>query len=1275
MAMLPPPPLERPTEKEKKLEKIVSSNMKKGIEIEKQRKSMPKQPLVAPSKNAIWNSQISSNVASRIINDDLTSVIESARQNTSAVMKQAQTELNRIEAKNWESLKGGFLAGEQNNDFVAMRDYVKEQDISSNVNQEWVDTVSSVDNATALANSYGIPSSYISQISETKNQDHFFYFVNRYRLDKEKNEYINNKASTLAQIAGNVVVGGGFDTLAGLILPVGFIGKAKKIMSSIDSAMDAEKALSRVNSIKKTATVAGLSYSVTMPFVKNQIHENYTFVDGLIDAVAFGAIDTGLIVNRGLSSIGREIDTMRHNYVYREAIDNLPSQNQIAYNQPKLLEYKPKTETVSSKIDEINKYDEATISSRVDYLSKTKLSLEKRISNTRIGKQTKQKAIDDLAKIDDELSALKTASVSIKKTKNLAKKEKLIQSTLDRFGLNASKESIKNTARVFDDAIDEISSVEGLEDIGKKIAKDNGGKSFSVKADKEGNIDVGVKLKDGTFKSLTGKQKAGIIASLGVLSTGTAMADDGDGNIISDIPQYAAGAFLLYMAGSKALEAVYANKGVINAIKATSDKVKARTTHNELKNDKHYSRADKLYDSFNKTKEALGFHFATAIANSDSAGAKLARDLFWDVDNTFQSTSEILKATAHQNNMEKFYSSYNKAWDEYIKEIRINEKGLVAKLGGMSKHKSDFNEAVTFALENPTLKHNPIVQNLANSIRQLYDDIINRASASGMKGFRTTDELGEVVNKADNYVTRILQTDNVFRFIKNIDGDFKEGGYAYSKIEENLRKMYSSANPDKTSDEVKAWSKEYMDGIKTGYNSQIQGDVGAILGDTASRAKHRISLDTTKWEDFDIEVNGVQKTFRIDEVYERDIEKLFYGYSNSMEGHIALAKKNYKSFTKAYEIAGSQANKDARRSLVTGLNMLLGRKSFDTDSELYQATKGVTNLSSPLFMSLSAIMQLKEAGSTMIRSMKNYESFKLSLNELVNVLKARGSDDYLVDFSIQLSGTGNRMMTNKLHSRVFNDVEAITDDMSLSLAHKFNKASTKARDLAMVVYGIAPLTDWGQRMNGALNLNTLAKWANGEIKMTRTEMEAFGLTDDMIDKFKSHLSLNEKGNLSKSSVDKLKENENMYEEIQRVVFNMNQQQMLQPTLGATPMMFHDSALGSVLSNLMTFAMNAYSVYGGTAVKGMARGEPSAYFDTVLWIGTMYAAEAIKNGIKDKDIDEEEMLVKAMMNTPIMAPFSWAGALRDPLAANTVEELTAAHYISTQSMVDIISDGI
>ena len=899
------------------------------------------------------------------------------------------------------------------------------------------------------------------------------------------------------------------------------------------------------------------------------------------------------------------------------------------------------------------------IQKEISLTTKSIAQLETRLSSGGMGKELTASTTKAMDIAKEKLGMLQTGFNKVKKAGSYDSSMAEIAKISKANGLTeihkALAESvldvIPNSIKAIEKHIDE----NDIKDIAKTVVNTEAGERIAFKT-VSGEVRAGIKNKDGKFIAFAKQHKALTVMTAAVLGAANASAFSGDSTTgDTKYVDYAVYALLAFMGGSIALnklqKVMNKTRGFNNVASQVVKDVASTIINKEMSMTPAGEEIGKFYSAYNKSLVAMGYPFRALFYKGNEAGKKLAVDLFYDPENTMPSTAEILRHQKVNNGLLAIKTVYIPALKLYMAESRQAYSDATDYIRKAGKARNEFNLAIAYAIENKSLDVHPQIRKVAEAQRAGYQDMIQRAVAAGVAGMRALD---------DTYFPRITKYSQYYQLANHIDSGFSVGTNVYDETFNNYRRMYQAEHLSATAAELDAVAKQFTDGIADASNRNIIGGVGDILGSPTARAMERIPLDLTKWKPIDVIINGERTTLTIDSLFNRDAESVYESYMSSMEGHIALAQKGYKSFTEATNIAGAQADDDIARIATIGINRIIGVSNFDSTSTIAQSSKIVSNASMFIALSGSAIMQIKEVGGSVIRASKSYPHFKVLISELANVLRNRGSDDAITALAMELDGRGSGVMTTKFHTRAFDDgVENMFSNDS-SILNLVNSAGIKARDASMIIYGIAPLTDWAQRFNARFNFDKIARVAFGFEKLSKTEIEAYGITEEFLSLARSVLKVNKKGYVTAESVKAVEDNPKTYEELQRVIFNMGQTQMATPTIGTTPAFFHESAMGSAMGNIMSFTFNAYAIYGANSVKGLSRVDPAEIIDTVMWFAMMMVAQDLKDIKNGKDRTDEEKLRMALANMPLAAPVALPSLLGGSDIQNNTATLLSQH---------------
>lgn len=1248
---------------------------------------------------------------------------------TDIVQRQTVSEKAKLKAEEGinnsgfiDSASAMFESFKKTNDFVAIYDIVNKPDFKQDSN--WINSSQEPDFLFSVMDANRIPHDYADRLREAKSAEEFSYISEVIKKEMAVNDRVSNTIGTGLQVTS--AFGG---ALTGLDLPLLFLPEvglarfAKKLhdienMSSIRladeidrlSAFKASGFADDANRAKSILTAANISLTAAVSVAQTSIHDHMDAMDGAISFLALAGINHWLIgKNFGKLDVSSLDNRLRDLRAY-SVLEKLNNQLLIPY-KPDAIKYlkAPIRPTFEAKIyeqgllpspfkkgddvipdgvystgkgtiisPEVPKWSSDLIKGNVGKINESILSLEKevqsltkRIANKGIGKDLKLSAETKLLKATSDLKTLKTGLVAVRKAKTFEKKMQSIAKLTKLYNVdNTITLMAGEISPVIDDAVEAISrhvDDADLKEIGDAIISSSKGERLAIKEVGGKNV-VGKVSKDGKFIKFAKQHKYLTAMAITAMAGTSAQAFEGGSQSgESDYKDYIVYGLIGILAGSvafKKIQNIMSSKtGYKSVAGGAMQSILTTFMSSELKTTPTGQKMGKLYSAMNKSLIAIGYPFRDLFYNGDDAGKKLAKDLLYDPENVGLSVAETRKMNKVNQNLSSFYPVYSSAFKRYSKEKVNNFKNAGDRIRFHNQIHRDFNIDITKSILSKSYQGSKEAREVAEHLRKSFSDIGTRAVQAGVAGFRKLE---------DTYFPRLTRFKEVFDTVRVLDGGkFEKGGKVYDELRENYIRMYSSMHPSQSADDVYKNVDEIMNSFIDVSNHNIRGGAGDILGSPTARALERIPLDLSEWKDISITINGVSKKISLEEIFNLDAEGVYKSYMNSMEGHIALAEKGYKSYTDALNIAGQQSG-DLARTATIAINNIIGVQNYDSMTTLAQSASLISNMTMPIQMSLSAIMQIKEAGSTFIRASRSFSSFKVLVDEFVNVLRNRGSDDAVTALAMELDGRGKSIIGNKLHTRSFDDTtDALfaNDETVISI---MNKTGMSVRDVSMMIYGIAPITDWMQRVNARMNLDLIAKVSHGKAKFSKREIEVYGITDEMLDLVRSNTKLNSKGNLTAESAKAIDGNAKLFEPIQNTVFNMGQSQMLTPMIGTTPTMFKESALGAASGNLLSFAFNAYATYGINTVKGLSRVDTAghAMLDSMLWFSSMFIAQKLKDSIKGKERDDEEVVRYALMQMPLSAPL----ALPMILGGSDIASSTSDELIShTQDMANLLEN--
>lgn len=1260
-----------------------------------------------------WNSQVMTESVKTDANKSIfqPTSLEVIKRQQDAIFKKEVDIWNNVSAASFTDKLGAMYdIGKLNNDFYRLGRYTEKPEFE--LDRGWIDFVSLPQNSEELARQFDVPSNmFIEDIGKTSSYKEFEFLVNRKKEDFAILEDIQNTTQSNFLLGTGAVVGAvaGFD-LALLAIPyIGELNLARKVGKALSTVEDVVAMEALIKKREKVTMAAGVTVGgLAIPLAREVIDEDYKVEDFALDF--FLNVGGGLLLKEWkFSKYNNKMLSVRENLKAKELLDlelqanigkssewfpsgaadewlpygatsvwspygatsemNYIHQLSLPYNKKEGLLPAPKTSssvihmgTTKTSIEPIivgtkgvglnnSPIELGSISKmtkQLDIVKKELSAAQRIVDEGKAGKELIAKTNSDITKLSDDVKVLEASLVKLKKTKDIAKKFEVINDVAKRFPNAFAKDLIPELTPIVEQAFKHLEDLDvdgGLKTAVDKVVKKHGGERIVVKTDESG-VKVGVITKNNKFKEIVGNNK--LLGASAATMIGASAATADDGSVVQEIGGYALGAFLLWFGGSKLLKAAF-NDGVVNSARNSMNSIVKAVASRELATSPSGEYVGRLYAAYNSALVALGFTFKTLYYKSNIQGKELAKKLFFDFEGTGSKLpAETLKHLKVEEHAKAFYESYNNAFSSYLESKKLARTSKVDLLINRAHHKKEFNELITFAAENPKATVAKEVRDVANVLRKILDDIETRAISEQVAGFAKGKHIKD-------YIPRMTKNADVFQLISMSDGLWDESGTAYLALKNNFKRMYESAHPGK---DGTVPAEEFMNGILQGQTTGVLS-FGDLLGDTINFSKARIPLDLSMWKDFDIVIAGEKKTFSLSTLYERDAEVIMNHYSNAMEGHIAMAQHGIKNYTDAIAIGATQP--EVAHIFEKSINQLIGKSNYDTSTNLSQVVTGVSNLAPIKLMPLSAIMQIYEAGTIFIRSTKKFSTFMTGIRETINVLRKRGTNDPMVSFLMELNGFGSSIVTNKLHARLVDDAVNNAESYGTGLASEFAQKSKIAKDVAMIAYGVAPLTDIGHRVATKLNMYKVLDIAHGKTTISPILSKIYGLDTNTLALIKS-IPMSPNGKWTKNIEDYINANPKVKEAVQRTSFLMTNANMIIPTIGGTPNMFRESALGHAMGTLMSFAANSAATYGVRHVKGISQGDIGTMLDVGIWFGAMVLAQALKDEIKGKERDEQEIIMAALLQMPMTAPVGVVTSMFDPAISSVPEQalLTANH---------------
>ncbi len=1136
------------------------------------------------------------------------------------------------------------------------------------------------DNLWTLVKDLGGDVTLYEKLADAKNKDQFKkeveYFAIQKRLQENVSSYLTDGSARASQMFGALISPENFAG-AGLFTLGAKLQKAGSLMEKVTSA----KTVIGLD----TLAIGGSTYARL-----KADPDNYESTDILLDMglnalfsiPAYKSMQRERLAriaqDRGMFD-GKKIDEEYLSTMKFYAKDDIaepsaksaktstPKQNNNI--EPKIEHYKEFKLDTSEGIIKDLKGNHLTSSDIESKLFRLNNMTERELKNIGIGKR-------DINKIKSDLelahSALKKREDSIFGANKTFDREVAINASAS-FSKKISELSKKITKIEAQD-LDEIKkSIKGLEDLNIKVNKD--GSVDLSEIQKQANITLSKSKKGNHYNVYTGKNrqrkkigKVPYIAGAILIGSSTANASDGDGvNVLGGLQTLVlfAGGVLLSTRALRFMETNNLNhidllqkfnESIADGVRSL--KTKPWKENVELIVDKLRFGLFETYASLKKlASSASDMEVIDKLVQNQLKGRRNAFEIKDNIVRKFSANFEKENTKAfHQ-----FIAALGKNKFEVGAENLFIVDNIGARFENYVSDYISFNR-LPDGLSDEAIKS---IKQAGDYTKKAYKELFDEMESAGIK----IKSLGE------NYVPRLLNPSFIDK-LNAIEVGSKSWNTIVNEFSEALMRANSKLDMNEATSKAEALLKNYRGDKTVIYdNSSILSDIekalknsGASdeaiakalkdLGIQTSRAKSRIDLDLKGFKDIDIEIDGVKQRLGLSDIYDRDNASLFNRYINNISGHIA-----------AYRMFGSTGKLDSAiekmptklRTKVENIRkLLLNEPILDPFDETTRFVNMAKNITSALLLVGVTISMIPEVLRTTLRASTNKNAFMQTIREFGSIIRKNPDSE----LSRQINSmTGTSSSTQMLKNGMFRGLNDMANFEHLMSA---NHLSAKLRDISLLAFGMTRLNDFMARIHNVANAEVFAKFINGDKKIiSALEAEKYGITPDIVNKFKGKIEILPSGELK--AIDMSKWTKDMKDDFAYIMERMLNRYIQMSNIGGSPLMFKTSSIGQFVGTLMNFPMQAYSNHGLYDLKGMMNMDMKGYTSTALWLAGGMLSAQVRANLKGKDIDDETMLTYGIMSMPLTGGgISIANATGGDLAIFSVMQ-------NTQNALKIISD--
>ncbi len=1172
---------------------------------------------------------------------------------------QLELEEKRDEASIGDKLEGMLNTAKEANIVMSIGNYMMYFAQNGDVEDKKFKESFTFDNALDLSLTLGMGAEEAEQLNEAVSKKHLDRMLAGYRLRQRNREFSNSVNSQWETIAGSLV-----GSIVDVNIPVA--GWAYKVAKTTQSTMK--------------GFGVGMAVDTAIDSAYAYVSEDYNAFDVAVNTPISVLFNAGAV-----RKAGRETEEL----LFAE-------QNKIRTKELLKQEAKTNRENFFKKQNEIEKEKFVQDSAeRVRIKAEADKARAKELHELELEEKKLTEEANDLKlkqRLEDKKARAKEAEARELELKEKNKKLQQIQKRLDFFRkqdkieakakknkkdkvpkeVTLKLEQEKKAMEYVKDNLEEAFDV-ARKDIKNAYKKMIGSTNFQVqkmKQDIDELVDI-ISRVDNTkgqilkaeIKKQTGKNKPAPLLTGNILADGRVLLKNKNGKAIGKVSlslmatagiasandgtdfEVHDGVLALMVLGGAGIGAKHILKqknltGLKDILGASIQKVKDISSigSKRVKNSNISSEIDRIVED----DKLMFFGFYDTLKKAGQT--KLADDLFFDFKDTISSSAEKIKDRLFRGKLSEFAMKEQELFVSYLAEKNITT------LNPFRRHRElvKFRGEVTDAIEGSYKGNSTSVKSMANDVTRIFKETKAEAIEAGVFEAGTKE--------IKNYLPRYWRNSNIQDLVARTDKAGKQS------IINAIAKAILNKQKNKNSKVAMATAETMVDRFVSGgygrHSSYGDAEVADILeklkskfpdidekeiaevfikeGDQLGRFKHRIAMDLEELDGITIKLDGIETTLTKDSFLERNMFNVMERYLNEMTGSIALAEKGYYTEKQIRDII-DRLPEEVRRVANIGVDSILGRPTIiDPTSNSNQIASTLRNLAVTQSMPLITISTMPEFFRVSAKALVSREGFRQYVTELKGLLSKFDADDNFINELSKISGRGQNLTAHDLSIRgmdgLYNDIEGI------GLAEK---TTATMRDLSIKYFGLPKATDFYERVIMATSYEALGKIVNGG-RISAKKLAQYGLDEKKINILKPYMEISPKGNLKKVEID------NMSKEAKRVlgevIDNMVNAEIQRSSLGGTPVLFFESGLGKMFGTLMGFGLNAYSNLG---LRGLYNRDLSTFMHSGTWFAGAYAGVVARDKIYDRELDEEDRIVRALLNMPSAGVIGATGVLHSP----------------------------
>lgn len=1046
--------------------------------------------------------------------------------------------------------------------------------------------------------------------------------------------------------------------------------------------------LAKPAKIQTTMDIAKISFGTEalLSTVRMNIDDNYELGDALADMVIGMGIEVGAIsyLNRADRLAKERIinDGVHDNQAIRDAIDD----GQFSWSKKQTDDViddvvdtplKPTQQITKKSKEEIEDIEfrkrsedkkQELKTGRDDALNAIEAELKQHDEVIDVAKQK----INDLqssgqatkAQLNKAKEELQTARNNKKNTK--AKRDRNANSNALADDMDARvdiivKSGLKESIEEIRGILDELSGIEGVgtNAINRQLLelKDT---VDAVKLRFPNEMDEVSKMfdsirNDKSYKpkklKLTAKQKALIIGAGVVLPT-ISFAGEGD--------DYSAGEFLrdALMVGvigiggaglGRKLWSGVKNEGLRASLENLNKKLETSSKISDYSQSKGYKDIGTTRGVLINFLESRVFSSIEPLKKAGGEAGEFAKKLLFDPRGGAQTSIELSKTNFFKRYLRK-YSGVER--DAFIKWKAKNNIKEVDYVSSGFQHRAMFREAVSDCIEGHKCS-DEFVKEVADNFKTLTKEISIEAQKAGVKGF-------EKISTKGNYLPRLWKYDTISKIIARGGNDIERAKIVEAIENAVAKAMIKSGAPENTALEkakklVKGFNgKTY--GAKSGTDDMyeqishlMKDDVEledflsatALDKDMVARAKQRIDFDVNQIEDFEIELGSGKLTVGKSDLLERNSLNIAENFFNTMANSVAFGQFGFSTRSAvvgkidAIRKAGQKVEADELEKLV---RIVSGEHMGSSSPSVENVMNRARDLTLITTLPLVAFSMILEVLKTTVNG-----GILEGVRNTARAVKSMRKNDLELQILLDELPLGSSVMTNSVNTRGL-DLDVVSGESSKGMFGNM-------KHIAMMAYGLSPISDITQRANAIGNLNKLGKFLETGKGLNTNRLDAYGVDDDFIKIFKGEFKRGTDGRFNRietSEWDSVK-----HSRFQETMMRLNQEISPENMVGQNGLWSQENELGRMLSTLLRYPMMLASTQGSIDLRYM---DLQSVANSAISFGGAYIGLQAKYAMLDKEVDDDMLITYALMNLPQASLLSLPNGMVDNPVLETVGDM-------------------